>query len=347
VFSTYTNGAGITYVVFGDGVTGRIPPSGSSIYVSYRYSDITGSLGNVAANTVTVFAGDNIPPLVTVTNASALSGGADAESTDSIRVNAPAALRSLNRAVSLADYGQLALQVSGVSKAAAIGTSFNSIILYIAAAGGALTTSAFKTAVSNYFSGKTPPAASLTVLDFTPVYPYLTVSVDVLPQYNAANVGTAVADALYTLFAFDNVTFGDVITQGDVQASIKAIDGVNLVTLTDYEKLPALYSMYAITTASTTTGSTTLTVDSTAGLWAGARVAVTSGTGVLATTTTIASITNSTTAVLSAAPTTTIATGATITAYGNAGTSDLVCAVSEVPVLNIPYITVTTTGGST
>jgi hypothetical protein len=54
VFSTYTDGAGITRIVFGDGVSGRIPTNGTSIYATYRYSDTAGALGNIAANTLTV-----------------------------------------------------------------------------------------------------------------------------------------------------------------------------------------------------------------------------------------------------------------------------------------------------
>jgi len=356
VYSTYTDGTNTTYIFFGDGDSGRVPPSGTSISVTYSYSATPGSLGNVASGTVVNINSDNISfGTLTVTNAAVFAGGADPESTDSIRINAPAALRTLNRAVSLSDYGQLALQVSGVAKANAIGTSLASIVLYIAANGAAASSTAFKTTVANYFTNKMPPGTSLKVLDFTPAYPYLNATVNVLPNYNVSNVGVAAQSALYSLFAFDNVTFNDTISQGDVISSLKAVEGVAGVTLNDYEKLPSIYSQYATVTA-TTTSSTTLTtsvtVDSSAGLWAGAAItSITNGSSTLYSyttpVTTIQSITNSTTVVITSTPTAvTIASGAVITVQGNAGTTDLTCGINEVPVLNPNYIYVFTTGGT-
>lgn len=359
VFSTFTDGSGTTYILFGDGDSGRVPPNGSSISATYNYSNTAGSLGNVAAGAIeNVYDETNGVNLtsVTVTNTDAFSGGADAESTDSIRVNAPAALRTLSRAVSLDDYGQLALQVSGVSKAIAIGTSFNVIVLYIAASGASASTQTFKTTVSDYFVNKIPPATTLQVLDFTPAYPYLDVTIAVLPQYSASNVGAAVQSAIYSLFAFDNVTFNDVISQGDVQSTVKSIDGVNSVTINDYEKLPALYSKSAVTTVVATTSvsaTTSITLGSSAGLWQGSAIkSIVSSAGVSLYTyttpvTTITSVTNTTAVVISTTPTAiTIPVGSTITVQGNGGVSDLVCAINEVPVLNKNYISVNTTGGN-
>lgn len=96
VYSIYTDGTGNTYIQFGDGVSGKIPPSSSSVNISYRYTTTAGSIGNVAANTITTVVSDNTGASISylnVNNASACSGGQDAESTDSIRLNAPLALR--------------------------------------------------------------------------------------------------------------------------------------------------------------------------------------------------------------------------------------------------------------
>ena len=61
--------------------------------------------------------------------------GVDAESTDAIRLNAPASIRAIQRAVSLRDYADLALQVPGVAKAIATSEVYSSINLYVAPAG--------------------------------------------------------------------------------------------------------------------------------------------------------------------------------------------------------------------
>lgn len=243
VYATYTDGNGITYIEFGDGVSGKVPPAGAKITASYRYLDTPGSLGNVSAGTITDVVDTPDGTVInnaTVTNAAATSGGADAESTDSIRINAPMSLRSLNRAVSLSDYAQLAIQVSGVAKAAAASAVFSNVTVYIAASGGTAASTTLKTNVSNYLSTRVPPNTSITVLDYTPVYPYITVTVSVLPQYDASLVKAAVLSQLYSLLSFDNVIFNDLITQGNILTACQSVTGVAAVTINNCEKLYVL-----------------------------------------------------------------------------------------------------------
>jgi len=129
VFTTTMDADGYTYIVFGDGVGGRIPPATYDVKVTYRVG--VGSAGNIALNSLsqnTLTGSYN----VTITQLSIGTGGADLESTDSIRINAPRALRTLRRAVSLKDYAYLALQVSGISKANADAAVWSNVNLYIA-----------------------------------------------------------------------------------------------------------------------------------------------------------------------------------------------------------------------
>ena len=139
VYTTTMDADGYTYIVFGDGVGGRIPPATYSITVTYRVG--VGAAGNIALDSLsknTLTGSYN----VTVSQLSTGTGGADAESTDSIRINAPRALRTLRRAVSLKDYSYLALQVSGVSKANAEASVWSNVNLYVAPFGSsAVTTS--------------------------------------------------------------------------------------------------------------------------------------------------------------------------------------------------------------
>lgn len=285
VYSIYTDGTGNTYIQFGDGISGKIPPASSAVNISYRYTTTAGSLGNVAANTITTISSDNAGAsisYISVNNAAACSGGQDAESTDSIRLNAPLALRSLNRAVSLRDYAQLAVQVPGVAKANATAANYTQVTLYIAASGGYASSTALKNSVTNYFAGKTPPNTSLSIYDFTPVFPYLSVTVNVLPQYDPVVVQGAVTSALYSLFSFDNVVFNDNITQGDVYSTIRAVDGVAYVTITDYEKIATaststtIYNQTATTVSTIASGTTisAINVADTAGIPVGYTGAV-------------------------------------------------------------------------
>lgn len=348
VFSTYTDGAGITRIVFGDGVSGRIPTNGTNITSSYRYSDTSGSLGNIAADTLTVIS--PTIPSVEVTNALPFSGGSNAETTDSVRINAPLSLRALTRAVSLRDYISFAVQVNGVAKANAMSTSFGAVTVFIAASGGGPLSSTLQNQVQNAYTDAVPPGTTLSIRDFTPVYPYVTVTVNVLPQYNAANVGAAVSSALATLFAFDNVTFNDLINQGTLYAACNAVDGVAYITLNHFQKFAVnpnsvskIYSQSAVTTASISTSATTVTVDSTVGLYTGARI-ISPVAFNNATISTIVATTNTIT--FSAAPTSVVATGTTLTIQGYGTVNDLSCNVNEVPIYEPTYINVITSGGT-
>lgn len=237
VFVTSTDGDGYTYIKFGDGTHGNIPALNSTITSTYRVA--VGSAGNIADGAINGILGlpnGSYPSGVIITEASATSGGTDAESTDSIRLNAPKALRSLNRAVSINDYSNLALQVAGVAKAKAVASVYTSISLYIAASGGNALSSSLSTTISNFFTDKMPPGASVTVYDYAPVYPDIRVNVSVYNQYKAADVNTMVLNALYELLAFDNVSFNDVITASDVYNVVASVPGVKSAVVTGLTK---------------------------------------------------------------------------------------------------------------
>lgn len=166
-FEASTDSEGYTTITFGDGTFGKIPPKGLLITCTYRTG--SGALGNVGADSITsVFSTpDNSYPSVNVTNPTATSGGQDPESTDNIRDSAPKALSTLNRAVSLADYANLALTIDGVAKANAVAAVYTDVVLYVAAAGGSATSSSLKSTISNYFADKIPPGTTVTVTDYT------------------------------------------------------------------------------------------------------------------------------------------------------------------------------------
>jgi hypothetical protein len=94
VFYSKTDAEDVTSIIFGDGVSGRIPPANAQILATYRVGG--GVQGNVNAGTLKNII-TNFTPGLTVNNSSAAAGGTDAESTDSIRINAPASIRAINR----------------------------------------------------------------------------------------------------------------------------------------------------------------------------------------------------------------------------------------------------------
>lgn len=241
-------------VVFGDGISGAIPPREAGIKAVYIAGG--GVVGNVAANSLTTWDtvlgvdADTIRKM-RVTNATAATGGADPESNDSIRYNAPRALRSLNRAVTLSDFASLALTVDGIVKSNATASSRSSVAVYIApnATGseeetpgidGMTTTTqmeSYKRLVAQYLDDKKQIGTTVTVLE--PVYSYVHVALkySVLPQYNPSTIATSIKKAIVSNFSYDNVDFADVITPEEVEFKLRQVEGVSNVRVTGLYRL--------------------------------------------------------------------------------------------------------------
>lgn len=105
---------------FGNGIHGKIPATNATVTITYRRS--RGAAGNVEANSVTAFYslsnsfGPTYDGIVITPNSIRAFGGSDSESIVSLKANIPTSFRSQDRAVSLQDYEDLLLRVSGIVK---------------------------------------------------------------------------------------------------------------------------------------------------------------------------------------------------------------------------------------
>lgn len=110
-------GDGRVEVVFGDGVTGaRLPTGRDNVTAAYRVG--VGLAGQVAAEQLSLLLSRPLG-LAGARNPQPAAGAADPEPRDEARRNAPVAIRTLDRVVSLADVADLARTFGGVAKAAA------------------------------------------------------------------------------------------------------------------------------------------------------------------------------------------------------------------------------------
>jgi len=259
VFNVTINSANQVLVNFGDGISGAIPTSESTIKAVYIAGG--GVLGNVAAGAITSLG--NIPGLSTaeeanlrnkikVTNSMDAQGGGDPETNDSIRYNTPRALRSLNRAVTLEDFANLALTVPGVSKANATATNRSNVTVYVAPIQSGLsditpgilgsgsdaevnTTQLdylLTTSVPSFLNNK--KSIGTTVTYSAPTYTNIVVGVTyaAMPQYSGAVVESNIKTAIVNDFSFSNNQFEDVITPEEVEFKLRQVDGVRNVKVT-------------------------------------------------------------------------------------------------------------------
>lgn len=366
VFTTFTDAEGTTYVQFGDGISGRIPANQAEIKATYRVGG--GKIGNVAANTIKFILTNAVAGL-TVNNqdvgptSGAASGGGDPESTDSIRINAPKSIRALSRAVSLADYASLAIQVPGVAKANAIADVYSSVTIFIAPFGDSglqsdnITTSDvfnnLAVNVGKFFENKTPPGTSLTLQPPTYVDVRIMLNCVVLPQYRNAQVTAAINAAVNELFDFDNVSFSDRISPADLLSTVREVDGVARATLVKMIRKD-LDKVWSITNRALTSNVATLTTSATHNLKVGETVIVSGVPAPFSGTFVVTGVTNNTFTY------SLINDNVTSTAVSPAGTvklidvQDIVCTSSELPqletervlgVVTVVGLDLTTSGG--
>lgn len=150
-------------ITLGDGESGTVPPSGSSVRLTYRYG--ASSNGNIGAGTS--WAVRTAPSFVsTVTNPRALVGwappeGSTDESIAALKVAGPASLRNLERAVSKGDFESLAkgfLAEDGtnpVKRAVATpdGLGDKTVRLLVVGASGAAVPTDVLEEIDDYFNG--------------------------------------------------------------------------------------------------------------------------------------------------------------------------------------------------
>jgi hypothetical protein len=253
VFTTYTDSNGVTWVQFGDGVNGLIPAQGMQVYATYRIG--VGSQGNVAEGVV----GELVTPLTNVAVAyqadgvsfesSQMSGGADPETNDQIRANAPAIFATQQRAVSLADFQAMAVNVPGVSVASAVAQHSTSVSIYALGPDYQPAQAGLQADIIDYFDGKTMAGVTVNVAQPTLVAIDVgssssPVTVQVQPNYIMSTVLQNIETALTALFQPPNVSFGQYITVGLVYQTIMKVAGVAwcvvpVITREDYPQTTA------------------------------------------------------------------------------------------------------------
>jgi predicted phage baseplate assembly protein len=216
-------------IAFGDGQHGRRLPTGSSnIRVGYRIG--AGLAGNLAAGSLE----KPVKPHVLIDKVRqpvAASGGNDREPLAALRSNAPAALFTLERAVSVEDYGRLAERNSSVWQARALrlpnqGAQQERIrVVVVPAGGGAL--GELATTLQDFLEAHDLPGTRVEVVNHAAVPFDLDISVQVdSSQYVPEEVRSDVQSALLAAFALRQRRLGQPLYPSEVIAVVEAVEGV-------------------------------------------------------------------------------------------------------------------------
>jgi hypothetical protein len=228
------------FILFGDGISGAIPTFQAAIRCSYTIGG--GSVGNITTNIINNL--DYVPGLseaqttsiagvIDIDNLTTAIGGAEAESNDSIRNNAPLYLRAQNRAITLDDFENLATSVTNVGKANAVGSSYTSVTLYIAPRRDnedgdpkpglndddtvTVEWTSIRDAVRDYLADKMLAGVTLTITKPTYVPVTMNIQYKLNPQYTTAVAEKALKQALVDNFGYNYVPFGAFLSAQDIE----------------------------------------------------------------------------------------------------------------------------------
>lgn len=239
-FTTFVDETAATWVEFGDAINGAIPNTGLNIYATFRVGG--GQVGNIAAGLITGLVSPDVVGVSVALDSSgnpissAMTGGADPESNEQIRANAPRVFRSQNRAVTSQDFADIALATPGVIRASAVAGSFTSVTVYIVGPGGGTPAATLISAVEDNLTAKALAGCSVTVAAPTMVGVNLgksgsPIAVSVYANYKRAVVQAEVEKALKRMLTFENVDFGIRLTVSDFYAAIMSVPGVQFVSI--------------------------------------------------------------------------------------------------------------------
>lgn len=228
-FTVRLNEHGHLIIAMGDGAHGRRLPTGSNnVRATFRVGNGLG--GNIPGGSLA----KPVKPHYLVSSVRQpldAIGGADLETVDSLRENAPASVLTLSRAVSLADFSALAASQASVWQAAAFhrrddrrGRSQVEVVV-VPAGGGAL--GDLEDQLATTLTEHALPEVEVNITN----YQASTLDVDVTVQVNSEafdpdEVVAAVRSALFEAFALEHRKLGQDLFLSDVVGVVEAVTGV-------------------------------------------------------------------------------------------------------------------------
>ena len=236
-FQTDTDGLDHTRVFFGDGLRGGVPPGGAQIAVDYL--ETLGAGGNLGSGLVSELLNpiykDGEQVALTVTNPVPATGGADRETLEHARKQAPAEVRSLWKAVTKEDYLALAEGFPGVAKAQVLDVNdcknirYYQVNMAVAPDGGGPPSSLLKQELSAFLESRKVITIEINLFD--PVYRPVTVDAEVY-AYAGEDldlIRSRVEQSLDEFFAFERMAFGAPVRFSDLVAMLDGVRGVSHV----------------------------------------------------------------------------------------------------------------------
>ncbi|NJN85155.1 MAG: putative baseplate assembly protein [Leptolyngbyaceae cyanobacterium SL_7_1] len=251
-FVVETEDDGRAYLRFGDGQLGRAPQADATLTPTYRVGN--GTAGNIGADAIAhIFLPETLGLELEdrdrpIRNPIAAQGGINPEPIEQVRLYAPQAFRTLQRAVTEADYGEIVQRFPGVSKALATRQwtgSWYTIFITVDRQGGLAVDPAFQRSIEQFLEPYRLAGQDVKIESprFVPLDVALRVAV--APEYFQTQVKQALLEGLSDrvldagrlgFFHPDNFTFGQPVYLSQVVASVMQVAGVRSVSPVRFQR---------------------------------------------------------------------------------------------------------------
>ena len=231
-FIARTDDDGKTSIVFGNGREGaRLPTGVENVKATYRNG--IGRVGNVIAEQVSLLMTRPLG-VKAVINPLRASGGADKESRDQARRNAPLAVTALDRLVSTQDYADFARTFAGIGKASATRlTDGHRQLVHLTIAGvDDIPIDEHSDLYRNlrqslHQFGDPYQAIQIDVRELMAIV--ISARVRVLPDYQWETVEPKIRAGLLSRFSFEQRELGQPVILSEVMSTIQLVAGVAYV----------------------------------------------------------------------------------------------------------------------
>lgn len=231
-FVTRAEDDGITFVQFGDGITGaRLPSGGENIRAKYRVG--IGLEGEVKAGQLSLLMTPQLG-IKSVVNPLPATGADEPEAAENIRSNAPLTVLTLDRIVSVLDYENFASAYAGIGKARAdlMWKGEDRIVhLTVASASEGAIDDLLKERLSNAIDNARHENFQLVINSFEKLTFNVIAKVKLHEDYLEDKVKTSVKEKLLASFNFTSRSFGQSVMPSEVIAAIQSVAGVVAVDL--------------------------------------------------------------------------------------------------------------------
>ena len=233
---------GRAYLRFGDDVLGKSPATGTRLTAIYRVGN--GAGGNVGADAIGHVV-SSVGGISVVRNPMAGAGGADPESIEEVRLYAPQAFRTQERAVTEDDYAEVAARHSEVQKVVATRRwtgSWHTMFVTVDRTGGGSVDEEFEAELREFLEKYRMAGYDLEIdgPSWVPLDVAMTVCVE--PGYLQSDVREALleifssgtlSDGQLGYFHPDNFTFGQAVYLSPLVAAVMEVPGVLWVDTDD------------------------------------------------------------------------------------------------------------------